>query len=65
MMKRHWLNRVRVSPGPHRWRGAAGRRPASPASAQVVQVTRADSRNLVGFNLGYFLLKGEDSRDRR
>jgi opacity protein-like surface antigen len=35
---------------------------ASPASAQVVQVTRADSRHLVGGNLGYFLLKGEDSR---
>ena len=27
-----------------------------------MQVTRADARNLVGFNLGYFMVKGEDSR---
>jgi opacity protein-like surface antigen len=35
---------------------------ASPARAQVVQVTRADARNLVGFNVGYFMVNGEDSR---
>jgi opacity protein-like surface antigen len=35
---------------------------AAPANAQVVQVTRADARNLVGFNLGYFMVKGEDGR---
>jgi opacity protein-like surface antigen len=35
---------------------------ALPASAQVVQVTRADARNLVGGNLGYFLVRGEDGR---
>jgi opacity protein-like surface antigen len=34
----------------------------SPASAQVVQVTRADAKHLVAFNLGYFMVKGEDSR---
>jgi outer membrane protein W len=32
------------------------------ADAQVVQVTRGDSRNAIGFNLGYFALRGEDSR---
>jgi opacity protein-like surface antigen len=31
---------------------------ASPASAQVVRVTRADAKNAVGFNLGYFAVKG-------
>jgi opacity protein-like surface antigen len=35
---------------------------AASASAQVVQVTRGDSRHSVGFNLGYFALKGEDGR---
>jgi opacity protein-like surface antigen len=35
---------------------------ASPASAQVYQVTRADARHSVGFNLGYFMVKGEDGR---
>ena len=33
-----------------------------PADAQIVRVTRGDARNLVGFNLGYFALRGEDSR---
>ena len=36
---------------------------STPASAQVVEVSRADSRNLIGFNVGGFLLKGVDSRD--
>lgn len=35
---------------------------AGSADAQVVQVGRSDSRNLIGFNLGYFFVKGEDSR---
>jgi opacity protein-like surface antigen len=63
MMKRNWLNRVRVSSlgfvaGVTLLIGGL----ASPASAQVVQVTRADARHSVGFNLGYFMVKGEDSR---
>jgi opacity protein-like surface antigen len=32
------------------------------AAAQVFQVTRSDARNTVNFNLGYFGLRGEDSR---
>lgn len=35
---------------------------ASPANAQIVQVTRDDARHSVGFNLGYFSVKGQDSR---
>ena len=35
---------------------------SAPASAQVYQVTRADARHSVGFNLGYFMVKGEDGR---
>lgn len=35
----------------------------APASAQVYQVSRTDSRNLIGFNLGYFALKSAESRD--
>jgi len=63
MMKRNWLNRVRVSSlglvaGVALLVGGL----ASPASAQVYQVTRADARHSVGFNLGYFMVKGEDGR---
>jgi hypothetical protein len=35
---------------------------AAPAHAQVFQVTRGDAKHSVGFNLGYFAVKGEDSR---
>lgn len=35
--------------------------PAS-ANAQVSRVTRVESRQSIGFNLGYFALRGEDSR---
>jgi opacity protein-like surface antigen len=35
---------------------------ASSANAQIVQVTRDDARHSIGFNLGYFAVKGEDSR---
>jgi hypothetical protein len=35
---------------------------ASPANAQVVRVTRADARHSVGFNLGYFAVRGEADR---
>ena len=34
----------------------------APANAQVYQINRADARNPIGFNLGYFALRGEDSR---
>jgi hypothetical protein len=43
--------------------GAALLGPATaPASAQVFQVTRSDAKHSVGFNFGYFAVKGEDSR---
>jgi len=32
------------------------------ANAQVVRVNRGDARNAIGFNVGYFSLRGEDSR---
>lgn len=35
----------------------------APASAQVYQVSRGDARHAVNFNLGYVVLRGEDSRD--
>jgi hypothetical protein len=35
---------------------------ASSANAQIVQVTRDDARHSIGFNLGYFVVKAEDSR---
>jgi opacity protein-like surface antigen len=35
---------------------------ASSANAQVVRVTRSDAKNAVGFNLGYFAVKGEADR---
>lgn len=35
---------------------------ASPAQAQVYQVGRGDAKHAIGFNLGYFAVKGEDSR---
>jgi opacity protein-like surface antigen len=59
MMKRHWLKAARVSSLVLML--AAGFTTA--ASAQVVQVTRADARHSIGFNLGYFMLRGEDGRD--
>lgn len=34
----------------------------APAEAQVVRVTGSDSRQAIGFNLGYFAVRGEDSR---
>jgi opacity protein-like surface antigen len=57
MMKRFWLNTMRLAS-----LGLLLAATASPASAQIVQVTRADSRHSVGFNLGYFWVKGEDGR---
>jgi opacity protein-like surface antigen len=34
----------------------------APAAAQITRVTGSDSRQSIGFNVGYFALKGEDSR---
>jgi opacity protein-like surface antigen len=34
----------------------------APASAQVVRVSRSDARHTINFNLGYFAVRGEDSR---
>src|ERR1700752_5214467 len=61
MMKRHWVHRARVCSltlaGLVLCAGVA-----APAHAQVVQVTRSDAKHSVGFNLGYFMVKGVDSR---
>ena len=37
--------------------------PAATADAQVVRISGSDARNTVNFNLGYFNLRGLDSRD--
>jgi len=57
MTKRSWLTTARLA-------GLALLLAAipSPASAQIVQVTRSDARHSVGFNLGYFWVTGEDGR---
>ena len=60
MMTRQWRSGVRVMLGTIL--AAAVMSPA-PASAQVVQVSRSDARHTINFNLGYFALRGEDSRD--
>jgi outer membrane protein W len=60
MMTRQWRIGVRVGFG--LIVAAALLTPAT-ASAQVVRVTRSDSRNAINFNLGYFALRGADSRD--
>ena len=57
MMRRHWLTVARVSS-----MMLALAAVSTTASAQIVQVTRADSRHAVGFNLGYFMVKGQDGR---
>jgi opacity protein-like surface antigen len=57
MMKRYWL---KVVPG--LLSGMMLATVATSASAQVVRVTRDDARHSVGFNLGYFAVKGEDGR---
>jgi opacity protein-like surface antigen len=57
MMKRHWWRVARVAT-----MGLLLAAMSSPASAQIVQVTRSDARHSIGFNLGYFWVKGEDGR---
>ena len=61
MMKRDWLNRRQVS-GLISGVALLVAGLATPASAQVVQVNRGDAKHSVGFSLGYFAVKGEDSR---
>jgi opacity protein-like surface antigen len=57
MTKRFWLTLARLTS-----LGLVLAAVPSPASAQIVQVTRSDARHSVGFNLGYFWVKGEDGR---
>lgn len=57
MMKRFWLITARLASLALLLAAIP-----SPASAQIVQVTRSDARHSVGFNLGYFWVKGEDGR---
>jgi opacity protein-like surface antigen len=60
MMRRHWLTVARVSSLVLMLAAVS-----TTASAQIVQVTRADARHSVGFNLGYFMVKSEDGRPDR
>ncbi len=63
MMKRYWLNRVKNSSlGLVAGVTLSVAGLPSAASAQIVQVSRGDARNSVGFNLGYFAVRGEDVR---
>ena len=63
MMKRYWLNRVKSSSlGLVAMVTLIVAGLPSPASAQIVQVSRGDARNSVGFNFGYFAVRGEDVR---
>lgn len=59
MMKRQWHSGVRTLLAAVVMSGAVS---VVPAEAQIVRVGRSDTRNLIGFNLGYFAVRGEDSR---
>jgi len=59
MLKRQWQSGVRITLTAVLILGGLA---VAPADAQVVRVSRGEARNLVGFNLGYFMLRGEDSR---
>jgi len=56
MMRRQWIYRCLAGAG-------LVVLTATAASAQVVQVSNSDARQSIGFTLGGFLLRGEDSRD--
>jgi opacity protein-like surface antigen len=57
MSNRQWLYTVRL------WSLVVGLGVlATAAEAQVVQVGRGDARHSIGFNLGYFAVRGLDSR---
>ena len=62
MITRHWLKGARVSSLVFMCCILAMGALASPANAQVVQVTRADARHSIGFSLGYFAVRGEAER---
>jgi hypothetical protein len=56
MMKRQWLHRILAGAGLLALTAAS-------ASAQVVQVSRGDSRQSIGFTIGGFFPRGTDGRD--
>jgi opacity protein-like surface antigen len=58
MIKRHWRKIARVTS-----LGLLLAASTASAHAQVVMVGRSDARHSVGFNLGYFAVKGEDGRN--
>jgi outer membrane protein W len=59
MMKRMWLQGLRCALG----LAAAGAVLApTAAQAQITRVSSADHRQAIGFNIGYFAVRGEDSR---
>ena len=55
MMKRHWFSCLSLV------LTLALLAPAL-AEAQIVRVSRGEARNAIGFNIGYFAVRGEDSR---
>jgi opacity protein-like surface antigen len=55
MMKRHWFPQMSLV------LALALLTPAL-AQAQIVRVSRGESRNAIGFNIGYFAVRGVDSR---
>jgi hypothetical protein len=57
MIKRHWRRIARVTS-----LGLLLAASAASAHAQVVMVGRGEARHSVGFNLGYFAVRGEDGR---
>jgi opacity protein-like surface antigen len=59
MMTRQWRTDLGVMLG---MLLAAAMMAPAPASAQVVRVSRSDARHTINFNLGYFAVRGEDSR---
>lgn len=59
MLKRQWQSGIRIILTAVLVLGGLA---VAPADAQVVRISRGDTRNLIGFNLGYFMLRGEDSR---
>jgi opacity protein-like surface antigen len=61
MTKRLWLKVGRATSPFALVVGMIAALPTS-AGAQIVQVTRADARHSIGFNLGYLAIKGEDGR---
>jgi hypothetical protein len=60
MMQRTRLNRVRLTAS---LALAALLAPSATAQAQVVRVSGTDTRHTINFNVGYFTLRGADSRD--